>query len=56
MEKLIDTILNLIEKNKYEEALTECSRLVFLYPLNPLGYELRGDCFLYLLITGKRLV
>ncbi len=47
MEKLIDTILNLIEKNKYEEALTECSRLVFLYPLNPLGYELRGDCFLY---------
>lgn len=47
MEKLIDTILNLIEKSKYEEALTECSRLVFLYPLNPLGYELRGDCFLY---------
>lgn len=47
MEKLIDTIINLIERNKYEEALTECSRFVFLYPLNPIGYELRGDCFLY---------
>ncbi len=47
MEKLIDTIIDLIEKNKYEEALTECSRFVFLNPLNPIGYELRGDCFLY---------
>ncbi|MCX7832590.1 MAG: tetratricopeptide repeat protein [Ignavibacteria bacterium] len=47
MEKLIDTIIDLIEENKYKEALSECSKLVFHYPLNPLGYELRGDCFLY---------